>query len=216
MNQPESIWTITSLILTLMIFSYLIGDNLLFRIATYIFVGVSSAYVTILLINNIILPKLILPLISGDLNSIIFTLPPLLLSLLLFLKLSNRSNAISAIPLAIIVGAGAAVMLTGAILGTLIPQSISTIQINSQNSGFITGIILFIGTLTSILYFQFSSKTDIKITKNQLQWLQILKNIGGGFISISLGAIFAGIILSAILALISRFNFIVDFLTSVF
>ena len=32
------------LILTLLVFSYLIGDNPLFRIAIYLFIGVSSGY----------------------------------------------------------------------------------------------------------------------------------------------------------------------------
>ena len=40
----EFISAFVGLILTLMIFSYLIGDNPLFRIAVYLFIGVSSGY----------------------------------------------------------------------------------------------------------------------------------------------------------------------------
>jgi len=62
----ELMWTITGLILTLMIFSYLFGDNLLFRIATYIFVGVASGYVVTMVVYQVILPRLIWPLLKGD------------------------------------------------------------------------------------------------------------------------------------------------------
>ncbi len=40
----EIISALVGFLLTLMVFSYLIGDNPLFRIAVYLFIGVSSGY----------------------------------------------------------------------------------------------------------------------------------------------------------------------------
>ena len=212
MNQPDILWTIISLIFTLMIFSYIIGDNFLFRIATYIFVGVSSAYVAVLLLQSIIIPKLILPFLNGNINNIFYTLIPLILSGLLIFKLFPKTNRLGTIPMAFIVGSGVGVMLTGAILGTLIPQTISTFTFTS--TGWFTGFILLIGTITTLLYFQFTTKNKIQTIEQKRNFMFYLKQVGVGFIAIALGSIFAGIILSAILALISRFSFIMEFFSS--
>ena len=215
MNQADLIWSIISLILTLMIFSYVIGDNFLFRIATYIFVGVSSAYVAVLLIQNIIIPKLFFPLLSGKISSIIFAAIPLLLSLLLFFKLFPRFNRFGNIPLAIIVGTGTGVILTGSILGTLIPQTSAVIKTPDQTSNWLMILILIIGTISTLFYFQFSTFGKPRLENGKGGFTTIIKQIGSGFIGLSLGAIFAGIILSAIIALISRLNFIMQVFSSI-
>ncbi len=54
---------VLSFLFTLLIFSYLLGDNPLFRIAVYIFVGVSSGYVAAVVWWQVIWPRLIYPLI---------------------------------------------------------------------------------------------------------------------------------------------------------
>jgi hypothetical protein len=213
MNQSDILWTIISLIFTLMIFSYILGDNFLFRIATYIFVGVSSAYVAVLLLQSIIIPKLLMPFLSGNINTILFTIVPLLLSGMLIFKLFPKTNRLGTLPMAIIVGAGVGVMLTGSILGTLIPQTTSTF--NFASSGWFTGFILLIGTVTTLLYFQFTTKKQIQAIEQKQNFMFYLNQVGGGFIAIALGSIFAGIILSAILALITRFTFIMQFFSSI-
>lgn len=40
--------------LTLMVFSYLLGNNPLYRLAQHLFVGVSIGYVTLLLLSNLV------------------------------------------------------------------------------------------------------------------------------------------------------------------
>ena len=58
----DLISAVFGLILTLMIFSYLIGDNPLFRIAVYIFIGVSSGYAATVVWHQVLVPKLLDPL----------------------------------------------------------------------------------------------------------------------------------------------------------
>jgi len=53
----EIISALLGLILTLMIFSYLIGDNPLFRIAIYLFIGVSSGYAATVVWHYVLVPK---------------------------------------------------------------------------------------------------------------------------------------------------------------
>ena len=53
---------ILGFIFTLLIFSYLIGDNPLFRVAIYIFIGVSSGYIAAVALWQVIIPRLLYPL----------------------------------------------------------------------------------------------------------------------------------------------------------
>ena len=64
--SPDFIGSIIGFILTLMVFSYLLGDNGLFRLAVYILVGVSAGFVAVVALYNLIWPQLIIPLWSGD------------------------------------------------------------------------------------------------------------------------------------------------------
>ena len=56
-----------SFLLTLMILSYLVGDNPAFRVAVYIFVGVSAGYAAAVAWWQVIYPKVLLPLLTGSL-----------------------------------------------------------------------------------------------------------------------------------------------------
>ncbi len=47
----DRIATIAGAVLTVMVFSYLLGDNFLYRIAIYIFIGAAAAYVLIVAVD---------------------------------------------------------------------------------------------------------------------------------------------------------------------
>ena len=66
----EVISALVGLILTLMVFSYLIGDNPLFRFAIYLFIGVSSGYAAAVVLRSVLLPKIGL-LQTNDFNRIV-------------------------------------------------------------------------------------------------------------------------------------------------
>ena len=65
MLSPDFVTGVAAFIFTLMILSYLIGDNPLFRAAVYIFVGVSAGYVAAVAFHQVILTNLIFPLVYG-------------------------------------------------------------------------------------------------------------------------------------------------------
>lgn len=220
MNQNQFFWLLFSFILTIMIFSYIVRDNPLFRIATYFFIGVSAAYVFVLIFYQIIIPKLILPFFSGDLSKILIQFIPLMLSILLIFKLNKQTSSIGDYPLAFLVGSGSVIILISAYSGTLIPMidritepfSMSSLTI-SKIAG---GLILVIGAISSLLFFQFSKKVDGENPSGFGKLLSISRKVGSVFIGITLGSIFAGVIISSILALIERLNFIVTFLYNLF
>lgn len=220
MDQNQLVWSFVSFILTLMIFSYILGDNPLFRIASYFFIGVSSAYVSILIIYQIIIPKLILPLIDGSNTSSYYVIVPIILCLLLITKFFPGISRLGSIPMAFLVGIGAAIIITGSIFGTLFPQiEASTNYFSSGNTNLYNpaiGLFTLLGTISTLIYFQFSTRTKLPENNVSRTFLDITKEIGKIFIGITLGAIFAGIILSALIALIERIQFIATFITSLF
>ena len=79
-----------SFLLTLMVLSYLIGDNPAFRVAVYIFVGVSAGYVAAVVWWQVIYPKVFIALFSGTFIEALIALLALILGVLLLLKLSAR------------------------------------------------------------------------------------------------------------------------------
>lgn len=216
MNQDQFFWLLFSFILTIMVLSYIFGDNPLFRIATYLFIGVAAAYVFVLIFYQVLIPKLIMPLFTGDNNQKIIQIIPITLSVLLFFKLSKRTSSLGNISLAFLVGSGAAIILTSAFSGTLLPMIdmiTEPFSLNSLNfQKLVGGIILLIGAISSLLYFQFSTITAAESQSLFSRFLHYSKTVGTVFIGITLGSIFAGVIISSVLALIERLNFIITFI----
>src|SRR5258708_24143250 len=97
----------TAFLFTLMILSYLIGDNPLFRIAVFIFVGVSAGYVAAVAWWQVLWPDLFWPLLNGALMQRALLAVPLILSALLLLKVSPRLTRLGTPSLAFFVGVSA-------------------------------------------------------------------------------------------------------------
>jgi hypothetical protein len=223
MQSSSLFWTLTSFILTLLIFSYFFGDNPLFRLATYLFVGVTAGYVAVLVVYQVLLPRLIWPLLYGSMAERALVAFPLLLSILLLAKLSPRFATVGSIPMAYLVGAGAAVVISGAATGTIVAQTgaaINAFDLQSsmaQASGpvfqLISASVLLVGTITSLAYFHFTAKARPNGPAQRSKLMEQLARIGQVFIAITLGALFAGVYATAITALIERLDFIVQFLT---
>jgi hypothetical protein len=212
---------IFSFLLTLMILSYLIGDNPAFRVAVYIFVGVSAGYVAAVVWWQVLFPNLLVPLVTGSFAARLVPLIALVLGILLLMKLSPRTARLGNPPVAFLVGVGAAVAVGGAVMGTLIPQTQASINIfDLSNAGqywlerLFFGTIMLVGTITTLVYFQFGARsTPAGPQRGKL--VVILAWVGQIFIAITLGVLFAGVFTAAMAALIERLNFIWTFLTSI-
>ncbi len=217
--SSELIWTVVSFILTLMVFSYLFGDNPVFRFVSALFIGATAGYFAVILVFQVILPRLVVPLMSGSL----ITLIPLGLSGLLLLKLSPRLSKFGNVPMAFLVGIGAAVVIGGAVLGTLFGQLKGAIApfkgmtLAADGSALpliLEASFLLLGTVATLVYFNFSAKNKPKGDPKR-GWLGTLFAwIGQFFIAITLGAVFAGVLTTAITALIERSEFIIQALKS--
>ncbi len=213
----DFIWTAVAFFLTLLTLSYLLGDNPLFRIVTYLFIGVSAGYVAIILLYQVILPRLVAPLIFGSVSEKLLTIIPAVLSLLLLFKLSPRFTVLGNPSMAFLVGVGAAVIITGAISGTLFGQIRGTIQpfglaqapdALQAGSQLIGSVILLVGTVSTLIYFQFSARRKANQQVGRAGAIQVIAAAGQVFIAITLGALYAGVLAAALTALIERFDFL--------
>jgi len=212
--SADLIWTIVAFVLTLMIFSYILGDNLMFRIATYLFVGVSAGYTATMLLYQVILPRLFWPALQGGL---LMVLVPLILSVFLIAKLFPRFSSLGNIPMGYVVGVAAAVVIGGAVLGTLFGQGQASINMFSLSAPIASpqgmvqvlgAVFILIGTICTLAYFNFGAVARPNQPPHRTPVVELLARIGQIFIAITLGALFAGIFAASITALIERLDFI--------
>jgi hypothetical protein len=209
------------LILTLLVFSYLIGDNPLFRFAIYLFIGVSSGYAAFAAWQYVLWPKLFSPFFSqpGSLNQLILLAVPLVLSLSLLAKLSPRTSSMGNFAMAVLVGVGAATAVGGALMGTLVPQAAAAM--NEFDIGSVTGAailtrliqaaIMFFGTILTLAAFHFTTGRAPDGSPKKSGFLDGLGQAGRVFISITLGVLFAGVYVASLTAMIERLSTLIHF-----
>jgi len=212
---------IVAALLTIMILSYILGDNKLFRGATHVFIGVAAGYAGAVAWDSVIRPNLVSPIFSEGLGALLDfeMIVAWILVIMLLFKIMPVTAKVGSLPMALLVGVGAAIVLGGAITGTLIPQSraamhsirMSEATSDLGNSAFehlTNAVILIVGTLCTLIYFRFT--TGARDSKLQIieRPMQILRVIGRVFIGITFGAMYAGALMAAIIALAERAQFL--------
>ena len=210
------------LILTLLIFSYLINDNPLFRMAIYLFIGVASGYAAAVIWQYVLAPKVLILLQSADPNLWLLTFIPLLLGFSLLAKLFPKISWLGSFAMALLVGVGAATALGGAMLGTLIPQvgaAIEAVDFRAPDGGFtklVEGSVMLAGTVFTLAFFQFSAGRAPDGTPKRNVAFESLAWIGRLFIAVTFGVLFAGVYMAALTAMIERLTSLINFIRQLF
>lgn len=192
-----------SFTLTLFIFSYLLGDNFLYRLAVSVLVGVTAAYVAIVAVESVIIPWVQATLVTdGDTELAVRFLGviPFLLGILLIFKQLPRLAPYGNIGMAFIVGVGTAVAIAGAVAGTLLPI---INDIANSPDHYNTADTLIMGTVTVCILITFSylgrRGTDGQVSYPRL--IKIPAQMGKGFLAITLGAIYGGVLITSLTVL---------------
>ncbi|HEY9121456.1 MAG TPA: hypothetical protein VIM80_00520 [Brevefilum sp.] len=225
----EIMWIVVSFLLTLMVLSYLLGDNIFFRFASHLFIGAMAGYVVLLISTQILWPYLIRPIVNGTLPEALWLGIPLVLIFMLVLSQFKRFTWIGSLPLAYMAGLAAAIAVGGAVFGTLLPQSRAIVDSfdsamwyavpNQTWLRILDAVLMLVGTVATLSYFHFGRKRKSLIeeeSEKRPAILEGLSKVGQVFIGISLGAVFAGVFSSSLLALIDRILFIGQFFTNLF
>ncbi len=211
----EVISAVVGFLLTVMVFSYLIGDNPMFRIAVYLFIGVASGYAAVVVWHSVLVPKLFDQLAAGPIQ-LALSIVPLILSVSLLAKLSPRISWIGNFAMAVLVGVGAATAVGGALVGTLIPQVEAAMDaFNSRSIFALTeGAIMLVGTVVTLAYFQFGAKRAADGTVKRNAIFEMLAWLGRIFIAVTFGVLFAGVYMAALTAMIERLSSIINLVKS--
>ncbi len=197
-TDPIGIWV--GAILTLLVFSYLLGDTPLFRLAQAIFVGVTIGYAATAAVYLVLLPMLFDQLLVNPVLII-----PLILGLLLLTKLRASWPSVGNISIAFLFGVGGALALGGALGGTLLPQLAATIvPLDSLEN-----IMLVLGTIGALLSFRFMRPQQPRVATRALELIgRGWGYVGRWFVLVAFGALFAGTAVSRVSILVNRVYFL--------
>jgi len=220
----DTIGLVIATVLTLMVFSYIFGDNVLFQLAAHIFVGVAMGWAIILVWNQVFAR-----LGPGDLLT---AFPALILCVLLIMKIlpsqSSTTSALGSISLAFVLGVGVALAIGGGLFGTLLPQVSATTSISlnpnhyqdSENGAglvdWLNNIIIVLGTLGTFFYFTFAVRAPGPLGGLREGVVRFWAGMGRLIIIFTLGALFANTAVARIALLISRLQFLGDSFSQLF
>lgn len=189
-----------SFVLTLFIFSYLIADNFLYRLALHILIGTSAGFVAIVAVESAIIPWVRLTILAdADASPIIraIGLLPFMFATLLLLKASPRLAPLGNLGLAFVVGAGVGVAIVGAVVGTILPLGQSSAE-SIRDHGAINGLILVGGTIATLIYFQYLARRRVDGDMSRPLILRWVAGFGKTIMLVTFGAIYGSAIISSL------------------
>jgi hypothetical protein len=215
--------TWVAVILTLFVFSFLLGDNVLYRLAEHIFVGVAVGYAVVVAFYSVVIPKLLSPTVDAlqaqDGGRLLLLLISWLLGLLLLTKASKRAGFVpwlGSLSLACLLGVGAALAIGGALLGTLWPQIDATADISryvepyGDALGLFSGILILVGVTGALLHFYFGAGETGRLAGLRNALVRTWGGLGRWFILISFAALLAATFMSRLSLLVGRVQFLLD------
>ncbi|MFQ5401396.1 MAG: hypothetical protein ACE5E7_17580 [Anaerolineae bacterium] len=194
-------------ILTLFIYSYVLGDNPLYHIAVHILVGVSAAYAAVVVGKQIIMPVYQTLRLEPFSRQSLLWLIPIFFSLLLIVRHIPALAWVGGSTLALLTGVGAAVALTGAIIGTLWPQV--TIA-KAQGQDAVTGLVIALLTVCTLFTFQFTGRANPEGEWVRPIWQRGFVQIGRAVLMITFGALFASVLGTSLVLLSDRVGYFLN------
>lgn len=196
-------------VLTLMVYSYLIADTFLYRLAVYVFVGLTAGFISVVTVESVLFPFFERTIGSGETVNVGLGFLPLLLASLLLLKnarlpwLARLGN----LGLAVLVAVGAAVALVGALTGTLIPLAEQTV--NAGEGETLEAILIFTGVASSLIYFTYLARQRPDGEISRARPIQAISVIGKGFIVVTLGALYGAAIITTLSIFSERLSYLI-------
>lgn len=203
--------------LTLMVWSYIFGDNFLFRLAENIFVGCAIGYAVAVAWHGVLVPTFN-SLVAGQ--RYILTAVPLLLGFLLLLKVRPGGvlGTIGNVPVAFLVGVGAALAVGGALFGTFLPQVGAAISLSLNPHHYqetdweeaSKALLILLCTVSALSYFAFGRDPRRFLPGVRGGWIRFWSGMGRFVIMITLGVLFANTVMSRMALLIGRLDWLLE------
>jgi hypothetical protein len=200
---------IFAIVLTIAVLSRIVGPNPLFRAAQYLFVGLSLGLAFVIAYHQVLLPTAS-GVLAGSSTSLVFYGVPLLLGVLLLPRAVGRQELswLANIPLAITFGVGAALVIGGSIVGTLLPQILDSARPLTGSTADVVGtVLLTLATAVILAGFYYTIPRD-----NGGGRLVAVAAVAGHWILMAaFGFFFAATLQTYLSALTERLQFIMAF-----
>lgn len=182
-------------LLTLFIFSSLWRENALSRLAEHLLVGTAAGYAGVVIIRQVLVPRVVQPLLNDPAGNWHLLLP-LALAFLWVVPINGkgRGHWAGTLGLALLLGIGAGLVAGGAWLGTLWPQGLAAARLAP---GF-GSIVLLVLTLSVPVYLYVRSTRFRRQGSEDRRGIQVLSDgvvrlwgfLGQATLFIGLGVIF--------------------------
>lgn len=185
--------------LTIFIFSFLYKDNPFFKIAEHLYLGAGMGWWTQVYFYNIWKPKVIEPLMGGNLSVLI----PAVLGLSLVTQFIPRISWVSRYGFTFLMGYGAGLEIPARLSTDFMSQIVGTIMpfsMLSSLSGFeiFNALLIAAGVICVLFYFFFSVEHKGSVKK--------VSHIGIYFLMIYFGASFGNTVMARFSLLYGRFD----------
>jgi hypothetical protein len=124
---------------TIVVWSYLLGERRLFRLAQRLLAGLATGYLVLLALREVLVPRLLEPLAAAPVANVLLWPALVLVAALAGARWLPRP--IVAVPVAVLVAGTAAFALGGAVAGTVLPQLGASLVQPASASGVVDGVI---------------------------------------------------------------------------
>lgn len=202
----DLIGLIVGTLLTLLVLSYILGDNPLYRLALHLLVGATVGYGVA--VTTVTVLRTILPALQSDSPDRARVLIPLILGILLLFKGFPRWSAWGNFSTALLVGVGAAVAVGGALVGTIIPQTAAVGSLSGWlregSAGLINGLIVMAGTICALLAFAFAAPRQPTLRRIWNSSVGVLGQVGRLFLLAAFGAAFGMALTASLTVMVGR------------
>ena len=144
-----AIATWVAAIVTIAVWSYLVGARRLFVLMQHLLAGLATGYLVLLAIRDVLLPRLLLPLVQHPRDNALLLLALVPVGVLIGATwLPRRAMA----PVgAVLVGGIAAFALGGAVVGTVLPQIAAALPAGGAAAGDLAGEVISLGITSLVL-----------------------------------------------------------------
>ena len=124
---------------TIVVWSYLLGERRLFRLAQRLLAGLATGYLVLIAVREVLVPRLLEPLATTPAANLLLWPALVLVAALAGARWLPRP--IVAVPVAVLVAGTAAFALGGAVAGTILPQLGASLLQPGSVSGVVNGAI---------------------------------------------------------------------------
>ncbi len=211
--NADLIGLVVATLLTLCVFSYLLGDNFLYRLAVAILTGGGAAYLLAIALWNIIVPRVLVQGLAGRESDPVgwtFTLIGLLLGALIIFKWFQRWAWVGNFSMAYLIGVGAGVAIGGVALGTLFTQSQAAARGQGALIPVIDSLIMLAVTVSVLISFTFVVGQRRGWAGLYTRLVQGVSTFGRAVLAIAFGVMLATVYIASVSVLLSRVQFIAD------